>query len=152
MARAHDWPARLAGVVADAEKAGWGWNGRTCLHLMIEAAGAVCDRDITAPVRDLIGGNMPRRRAALLRKLAALGGLEAAVAASAQRLGFPEIDPAIASAGDWGVADFAADAARPGMAEGVVRGPDLWFFRLPGRGLCRVPAPIAPVRRAWAVG
>lgn len=95
---------------------------------------------------------MPDTRRRLLRVLANLGGLEAAVERCAKMCGFPEIDPDIAAGGDWGVAHFAGDAARKGMAEGVVRVGDNWAYRLPDVGVSMVRADVGRPARAWAVG
>lgn len=152
MARVAMWPTGLGEAISRAERLGWGWGGRTCLDLMLDTADAIISKDVRTPVLEMVGGRMPRSRRALLRVLSRLGGLEQAVSRAAECLGFPEIDPHIASAGDWGVADFAGDAALTAMAEGVVRATDRWVFRLPGRGVTSIDAGLAPVRRAWAVG
>jgi hypothetical protein len=151
--RAVDWDVALAGVIAAAQARGWGWDGATCLHLMVDAAEAVAPG---APVRDvasaLAGGAMPRTRRGLLRALSRLGGLESAVEQCAARCRWPEIDPARAASGDWGVTHHCGQREKTGLAEGVVRMGDNWVYRLPEVGLTQLPASVAPVTRAWAVG
>lgn len=131
---------------------GWGWDGATCLDMLLEAADGVTGRDIRAHAVELAGGAWPRGRRRLLATLARLGGLEGAVAACAEAAGFVEIEPALACACDWGVADHAGDPLDRGRAEGVLRGDGVWIYRVPGVGMTRLDAAIAPVRRAWAVG
>lgn len=144
---------RVQQVMTAAREAGWGWDGRTCLHMLVEAAEAVAPaRGARAAAAALGGGRMPSGRGPVLRALAGLGGLEAAVAACAARCGFPEIDPDLAASGDWGVAHLMGDAAAPGHAEGVLRVGDAWVYRIPDAGVVEIPAALAPVSRAWAVG
>jgi len=147
--RHPDWPARLQAELVAASLAGWHWRGATCLDLLAASAEAITGRPVRAAALRLAGGAVPRGRVAALRAVQRLGGIEAAVAHAAADMGFPEIDPAHTAIGDWGVAQAGDD---PRQAEGLVRGQDTWWWRLPGRGLVSsMPAEGVVLRRAWAV-
>lgn len=152
MARRLNGMPRFAAALDQAQRDGWGWDGCTCLHLMIATAAALSDVPVIARIEAMCGGAFPTSRRSMLRFMARKGGLEALVECAAGACGFEEIDPAVAASGDWGVADFAGDPALVKSAEGVVRGSDVWYFRVVRFGLVPISADIAPVRRAWAVG
>lgn len=152
--RSVGWYQRLEASIERARSVGWGWSNATCLDMMIDAAAAVCERDVRSVAIDVVGGRPRLGRRGRLRDLAELGGVMGAVEVVANACGFPEIEPWQASAGDWAVAYHMGNAEAVSQMEGVVRGSGCWIFRLPKIGVTSLPDEVAGgvIARVWAVG
>jgi hypothetical protein len=135
--RFADWPERLTALVEERREAPFYWGGQDCGMFAADVALALTGEDPAAWLRGKYGDEE-----ALDHILADLGGFEEAVALTMQDFGSPEIAPAFAMRGDWGLVEFGNQ-----LMVGVVLGDVVAIPALDG---LRFP-PVALVRRAWAI-